>query len=195
MLHPAILLLAWTAGALLLPLLPMTAELILAAAALVAAFAFARLRVRRLLARARWLLLSLFLLFSFATPGIRVEGVIGVLGVTVDGIVAAAEHVARLVLLLATLALLHEHLGTRGFMSGLYWLLRPVSGGLRDRIVVRLMLVIEFVEAGTPGGWRQWLTAAPAGPNELMLDTAAPRGRDWAAMALLSAGLILVLAW
>jgi hypothetical protein len=68
-------------------------------------------------------------------------------------------------LLLATLSLLHERLGTAGFVSGLHWLLGPLYQwrGLRERIVVRMMLVVELVESGNRPGWRHWLTQGDEG--------------------------------
>lgn len=192
MLHPATLLLAWAGCALCAPLLSLTALLALTGAATLVALLFAAERARRLIRRARWLLLSLFLLFAFATPGVLLESWPGRLGVTEDGLGMAVENVTRLLLLLTTLALLHERLGNHGLLGGLYWLMRPLAGvgGFRDRAVVRLMLVVEFVEAGVPGGWRQWLEPATGGPDSLSLDARTLRLPDWAVLA----SLVLV-AW
>jgi uncharacterized membrane protein YqjE len=133
------------------------------------------------------LLLSIAVMFALATPGQRLSGTIGDLGVTVDGLLMACEHILRLLLLLASLALLHERLGTPGMMAGLHWLLRPLAGwqALRERIVVRLMLVLDYVESAPAGDWRHWLSADVAGPSRLELAVMPMRRRDWAVLGLL----------
>jgi hypothetical protein len=197
MFHPATLLLAWAGFAFALPSLPLGVLGALLAPALLLAAWTARPRTLALLRRARWLLLSIAALFAFSTPGLLVPGALGRLGMTQDGLVLAAEHVTRLLLLLVTLALLHERLSTRGLVSGLYWLLAPLSRweGWRERIVVRLMLVIEFVENDKRGAWRDWLEERQDnGPTSLPLEIAGARWRDRVVVAAMIAALV-VLAW
>jgi hypothetical protein len=158
------------------------------------AMLFARRRTFLLVRRARWLLLSIALLFALATPGQRLPGALGDFGITQDGLLMAAEHVLRLLLLLASLAALHERLGTEGMMGGLYWLLAPIARwhALRERIVVRLMLVLDHVE-DTPGAtWREWLSRDLGGPDVLSLSVGAMRTYDWALMALLGTLLFVL---
>ena len=197
MFHPATLLLVWAGFALVLPImLPVVLALALALV-LVPAVLLAQMRTLALLRRARWLFVSIALLFAFATPGLAVPGPLGQIGMTQDGLVLAAEHLARLLLLLATLSLLHERLGTAGFVTGLHWLLGPLYNwhDLRERIVVRLMLVVEFVERGSGGGgWREWLGEADTGPRGLTLAIRPPHWPDWLAMVLVALG-VGMLAW
>ncbi|MBI4984324.1 MAG: hypothetical protein HZC24_02975 [Rhodocyclales bacterium] len=187
MFHPATLLLAWAGLALTLPQFPLPALVWLLPAALLPAFVFAGRRTRALMRRTRWLLLSLALLFAFGTPGLAVPGWIGRLGATQDGLLLAGEHLARLLLLLATLSLLHERIGTSGVVAGLHWLLRPLQRwfSLRERIVVRLMLVLEYVENGD-GGWRSWLSEADGGPDRLALAIPRTQWPDWLALLLVA---------
>ena len=155
MFHPASLLLTWAGFAIglqwcrltwLLPLLLMT---------FVLAIWWAARRSRQLLWRTRWLLLSLLLLFLFATPGEYLPGLAGQLGMTREGLGLAGEQISRLLILLLSLALLHERLGNQGLMTGLYWLLQPFAW--RDMTVVRLMLVLEYVEhKSSLSAWRRW---------------------------------------
>lgn len=119
------------------------------------AFLLATHRSRQLLWRTRWLLLSLLLLFLFATPGEYLPGLAGQLGITREGLAQGGEQIGRLLILLLSLALLHEHLGNQGLMTGLYWLLQPFAW--RDVTVVRLMLVLEYVEQkSSVAAWRNW---------------------------------------
>lgn len=197
MFHPATLLVTWAGCALALPLLPLNAALATMAVALVAALAFARRRSVVLLRRSRWLLLSIALLFAFATPGLSVPGWPGRIGLTQDGLLLAAEHLSRLVILLATLALLHERLQTAGLLTGLHALLGLArSEALRERIAVRLMLVVEYIEGrDAKAGWRHWLDDdAGDGPDRLTLAVRRLAWPDWLAYAAMAvAGGIL--AW
>lgn len=187
-LHPATFLLCW--GGLVVFLQTLTlgqlawASLFLFPVSLLAA---AR-RTRSLVHRARWLLLSIAVLFSLSSPGERLPGSIGEAGITYDGLRLAAEHVVRLVLLLSSLAVLHERLGNNGLIAGLHWLLRPLAGlrQTRERIIVRLMLVLEYVETEPRGGWRAWLSGDVSGPDRLVLVTGTTKGVDWAVLALLA---------
>lgn len=195
MFHPATLLLAWAGLAAVLPLFSLAALSVLLTAALLAAASLARIRTLTLVRRARWLLLSIALLFAFATPGVALPGVLGTAGLTADGVHLAGEHVARLLLILASLALLHEHLGTSGLVAGLYWLLAPLHHGLRERVVVRLMLVVEFVESANMRlGWRQWLGEGDIGPERLALVSRSAHWRDGLALLAVAGGMV-ALAW
>jgi hypothetical protein len=74
---------------------------------------------------------------------------------TREGLEQGAEQIGRLLILLLSLSLLHERLGNQGLMTGLYWLLKLFSW--RDVTVVRLMLVLEYVEEkSSVSAWRQW---------------------------------------
>lgn len=161
MFHPASLLLAWLAFALGLQWLNVFWLIAVAAICVILALVLALRHTRALLRRSRWLLLSLVILYSFATPGEYLPGLGGTLGLTQEGIREGAEQVGRLLAMLASLALLHQRLGTPGLLTALYWLSRPLVG--RDKTVVRLMLVLETVERQREISWREWL--APADPE------------------------------
>jgi hypothetical protein len=157
MLHPASLLFVWIAAAVALQQASLAGLGEVTVVVAPAAFALARLRAWRMIRRSRWLLLSLAVLFVFATPG---EYVSPIPGVTREGLELAAEHILRLTLLLLLLSLLLERLDTARLMSGMYLLLAPAAlvGFDRAKAVVRLMLVLEYVE-GADGDihWRDWL--------------------------------------
>lgn len=153
--HPALLLIAWGGFAFMMQWLSLAWLLALAVVNWGLAAIYAPARSRRLIWRSRWLLLSLAILFVFFTPGEYVPGTAGALGVTYDGLRRAGEHLSLLVAMLTSLALLHERIGTQGLLAGLYWLLAWHGG--RERTIVRLMLVIEFVESRKDVKWRDWL--------------------------------------
>ncbi len=185
--HPATLLFAW--GGLVTLMQPLGPKSLawIAVVILPLAVLFARRRTLTLIRRSRWLFLSIALLFVLATPGQRLPGFVGDVGVTRDGILLAAEHVLRLLLLLASLATLHERLGTTGMMAGMHWLLAPIARWrtLRERIVVRLMLVLDHVEGAKAANWREWLNGDQQGADHLTLVVGTARAIDWVTMALL----------
>jgi hypothetical protein len=170
-LHPATLLFAWGVFIITLQSSPVSTLAWGAGAVVPFAWFLARRRVLALLRRARWLLLSIIVLFALATPGQRLAGLGGDLGLTWDGLMLAIEYALRLVLLLASLAVVHECLGTTGMMAGLHWLLTPIAKwrSLRERIVVRLMLVLDYVENTPVTRWRNWLNRDLIGPDRLEL--------------------------
>jgi hypothetical protein len=187
-LHPATQLFAWGVFVALLQPLPASALAWFAAAVFPLALILARRRTLVLLRRTRWLFLSIVLLFVLATPGQRLPGAIGELGVTHDGVLLAAEHALRLLLLLTSLAVVHERLGTAGMMVGLHWLLAPIARWrmLRERVVVRLMLVLDHVENAPAATWREWLDRDLEGPDRLALAVGSLRFADWFALASLA---------
>lgn len=150
---------------------------------------------RKLLFRTRWLLLTIMVLFAFATPGERLPAFAGDTGLTWDGLHQGVEHVLRLVILLAALALLQANLGNDGIMVGLHWLLAPLARwrNLRQRIVVRLMLILDHVENAAPGNWREWLVADDlAHSGRLTLFVRPTRIRDWLVFAIVTAMVLAV---
>ncbi|MDR2000680.1 MAG: hypothetical protein LBP94_04005 [Zoogloeaceae bacterium] len=192
-LHPATLLFAWGVLVVSLQSSPVSTLAWVAGALIPLALFLARRRALILLRRARWLLLSIMVLFAFATPGQRLDGFAGDMGITWDGLTLASEHVLRLVLLLVSLAVLHEGLGTSGMMAGLHWLLTPLAKwrSLRERIVVRLMLALDYVESAPTIRWRDWLNRDLAGPDHLELATGSVGMFDW--LVFVSLGLIVLL--
>jgi hypothetical protein len=157
--HPASLLVVWLGFALGLQWLPVSWLLAVAFASVVATACIATERGIGLLRRSRWLLLSLLILYLFVTPGERLPGYWGDIGLTYEGLWQGGEQIARLLAMLASLALLHQAVGTRGLVAGIYWLLRPLPW--RELTVVRLMLVLEFVEQKKQIRWRDWLSPEP----------------------------------
>ncbi len=201
-LHPASLILGWLSLALALQWLSLTALTGLAGIVLSAALWYSRDRFLLLLRRARWLLLSIALLFALATPGDPLPGLAGASGLTYEGCAMAATHALRLTLLLALLALLLEHLGIPALISGVYTLLAPFGENRRrSQIAMRLLLVLEYVEQGRRDrghqNWKDWFNPQPIHdeypPIEL---TVTPlTGKDYAVLLLTVAGLCGIYAW
>jgi len=146
------------------------------------------------LSRARWLLLTLWLILAYNTPGEALHDLAW--APTFEGVADANLQAARLVMMLACLAWLFQRLGHEGMVGGLWGLLQPVRlmGVDIERVVVRLSLVLENLQ--TPmekGAWKQMLTELPVVPDgrqSLKLSLAPWMRRDTVLVALSGLGLI-----
>lgn len=129
------------------------------ATALVLGWVANRRLLNRLLFRSRWLFLTMLILFLWSTPGVRLPAPWGELGLTLDGLEFAAEHVTRLAAMLALLAILLSRLDHRAIVSGLYVLLRPLSrfADLRRSVAVRLTLTLEEAAEKNGHEWKSLL--------------------------------------
>ena len=103
-----------------------------------------------ILRRSRWLLFTMLVLFGWMTPGTPVPAIPGA---TLEGLLLAAENLARLLLAIGTVALLLTALPPAALVSGLRTLLAPLValGVSRDRLAVRLVLTLQEVEASRRG--------------------------------------------
>lgn len=149
--------------------------------------------------RARWLLLTLWLILAYNTPGEALADLSW--APTYEGMAEANLHAVRLLLMLGCLAWLFGRLGRDGLVSGLWGVLAPwrALGLDTGRLVVRLSLVLEHLQAPpVRGAWRQMLAAEPAwldAPASIQLSLPRWRLRDVLAplgvVALLLAGVWL----
>lgn len=87
------------------------------------------------------------------------------LGPTREGLGLAVLHAARLIAVVCAVAVLLERLSLQRLVSGLHALSRPLRliGVSPERLALRLLLVLRYVEASPRGHgrpqWRDWLTA------------------------------------
>lgn len=143
--HPASLILLWLA--LLMALATRSGALLILTGMILTLCALlkAGMHLRRLLRRSRWLLLSLCVVFIWMTPGTPLPLLPGA---SSEGLHLAIEHGARLLLALASLALVLQALSAVELVAGMHALLSPLRclGISPDRMAVRLMLTLEEVE-------------------------------------------------
>jgi energy-coupling factor transporter transmembrane protein EcfT len=175
-LHPTCALIVWLAAVLALQAFGYAGVLLLAGSLMISAGGIPR-QWWGYVRRARWLLLTLWLILAYNVPG---EAVLEVSWApTYEGVADANLHALRLVVMLGCLAWLFDGLGRDGLVSALWGLLHPCrSLGLdTERLVVRLALVLDHLKvAPESGGWRRMLHAEGVtdnGPKALHL--AVPR--------------------
>ena len=114
-----------------------------------------------LMYRARWLLLTLWLILAYNAPGDA--WLDQSWAPTYEGMAEGGLQVARLSVMLLWLAWLFVRLGREQLVSGVWGLLQPVSAlGMQvERLVVRLSLVLENLQGPQEqGGWRRILQVA-----------------------------------
>jgi hypothetical protein len=195
-LHPSCALIIWLAAVLALQALGYGGVLLLA----VGVLAFGGGSVHPwwgYVRRARWLLLTLWLILAYNVPGEAFQDFPW--APTYEGIADANLHALRLIVMLGCLAWLFHRLGRDGLVSALWGLLRPwhAIGFDTERLVVRLSLVLDNLQ--TPqekGAWRHMLgrqVEHANGPDILHLALPHWGGRDSLVTGLVAVGLLGVL--
>ena len=144
--------------------------------------------------RARWLLLTLWLILAYNTPGEAFQDHFW--APTYEGMAEASLQAARLLVMLACLAWLFFRLGRERMVSALWFLLKPfhATGLDTERLVVRLSLVLENLQQPREkGAWRRILAdGATAGgePSVMDLELLPWAGRDTLIVLLVGGGLM-----
>lgn len=191
--HPTTALLAWLAAVLAVQFLGYAGLGLLAAGLLLVRPPLWRVWLDYV-RRARWLLLTLWLILACNTPGEALADLFW--APTYEGVAEAMLQTARLVAMLGCLAWLFDHLGRDGLVSALWGLLRPLAALGLDvaRLVVRLSLVLENLQAPPErGAWKKMLAGDPAfagGPEVLHLSQPAWAVRD-TLLVVISAAMLL----
>ena len=144
----------------------------------------------RLVWRARWLLASLFVVLAWGTAGEPFWN--GVATPTYEGLFEASTHLGRLLLVLMAVAVFLEAMPLPDLLSATHLLLKPLRGlGFDpDRGVVRLMLVLRYVETlPRPRDWRTLLDAPVSNVSEkIEVDYQPLSGMDY----VLTAAFVVV---
>lgn len=188
--HPSTILIAWVVAVLGVQFLGYAGLGLLGLGVLLStpAIFFAWLDYVR---RARWLLLALWAILAYNTPGDAFQGVSW--APTYEGMAEANLHAVRLILMLGCLAWLFGRLGRPGLLCALWGLLLPLRNrGLDvERLLVRLSLVLENLQSPPEkGAWKQILVTQPnfsQGPATLQLRQQAWHLLDTLAVALVTA--------
>lgn len=160
--HSGFLLLLWMVGAAALQRLSPIELMVALVVSVAVAWRTAPARAGRLFRRVRILLIAICIFFAGLTPGEAIWPAFPSVSPSREGLLLAFEHGARLTTVVLWVALLLEHLPPERLIGGIYALLRPLAGaGLpSERLAVRLMLVLSYVESAPAGAWRHWLESS-----------------------------------
>lgn len=183
--HPTIRLISWLL--LLIVIQQLSGVYLLLAIAVIPVFGVRVIRRGvRLVLRARWLLFSLFVVFAWGVAGEPLWD--GPVSPTFEGLNDAWLHLGRLGLTLFSVALFLELMPLATLLAATHGLLKPLGrlGLDPDRSVVRLMLVLRYVETlPRPRDWRTLLACPPIEADEqVVIDHQALRWPDLALVCL-----------
>jgi energy-coupling factor transport system permease protein len=145
-LHPATQIIVWCVLVAAMQFLKPGYLLIAGGFVLLSAFILARHKLLQLLRRTRWIMLSLWLIYAYTTPG---DALLDLpLGPSVEGLQEGGLQMMRLMVALSGLAILLDRLHRQQLISGLYSLFAPVQylGLSRERLAVRLALTLHYAE-------------------------------------------------
>jgi hypothetical protein len=123
----------------------------------------------RLVWRARWLLVSLFVIFAWGVAGEPLWQ--GVAAPTYEGLLAALTQLGRLLLMLMIVAAFLEFMPLPSLLAATHRMLHPLRrfGIDPDRGVIRLMLVMRYVETlPRPRDWRSLLDVPAVSVSEVL---------------------------
>ena len=199
--HPATLIFLWVCLTIAMQSLQATALLLAGVPLLVVAYALSAARLFVLLRRTRWIMLSLLLIYAYATPGVAVWASLAQFSPTCEGLIDGLLQLCRLAFALAGLAILLGLLSQQQLIGGLYTLAYPLRylGLSRERIAVRLALTLHYAESAmldTAANWRssveQMLTPAEVKQDSVELHITPFTLRDGLLLAMAFAVLVLV---
>ncbi len=198
--HPAALLLVWLLLAVCIQFLPPAPLLLAGGPLVVVAWRLSAARLIQLLRRTRWIMLSLLLIYGYATPGAAVWEALSAWGPTLEGLQDGFVQLCRLVLSLAALSVVLSLLSRAQLVGGLYVLAYPLRllGVSRERFAVRLGLTLHYAESAMRDMSADWrgriecmLAPAPVEPHCIEIHAAPFTRRD----GLLVAAAAVALAW
>lgn len=169
---------------------------------LVVAYVLSAVRLGMLLRRTRVIMLSLLLIYAYATPGDAVWAQLAEFSPTYEGLIDGMLQLCRLVCALAGLAILLTVLPQQQLVSGLYTLAYPLryAGLSRERIAVRLALTLHYAESAmldTAANWRssieQMMAPAENKQDSIELHVTPFTLRDSLLLVMSCATLLLVM--
>lgn len=194
--HPSLRLLAWVCSVAALQRAHgwWLAGLLALGVALVGGATRARWRV--LLRRSRILLVVLAVTYLLLTPG---EALVAGHPGTQEGLLAAADQLMRLVIMLGAVAWLLASTPINELLAGIYGLARPSAQGaiprnhgLAERFAIRLALVLRYADSPIAKDWRTLL-------DETVIDAGGPVAFEFVPLRpghwLVAAGLVVATVW
>ncbi len=157
--HPGVLIFLWVCILIVMQSLAAGALLAVTLLTLAAAYTLSAARLLTLLRRTRWIMLTLLLVYAYATPGSAMWSALGQFSPTHEGITDGLLQLSRLLGALAALAILLQLLSREQLIGGLYALAYPLKffGWSRERVAARLALTLHYAEHAvqqTGGSWR-----------------------------------------
>jgi energy-coupling factor transport system permease protein len=198
--HPATQILVWCFLVAIMQELTLGMLLLAAGLVMIIALLVSRRKFIQLLRRTRWIMLTLLIIYAYATPGAPIAAELGMLSPSIVGMAEGVHQLLRLIAALAGLAILLDRLHQSQLIAGLYTLFVPlwVLGISRERLAVRLALTLQYAEVALLKG----ATSLQGGLKDLLVQhdplnqekqIALPVCRFYSRDAWLLAALLLAL--
>lgn len=166
-LNPALRILLWVGVAVVIPYTPIIELIFLTGVSVVwlSVAANGISPVVKMLKRSRWLLLALFVLYGFASPGQALVPQFSSISPTIEGLSQGCLQAWRLATVLVTLSLLQHYCSRDQILAGLYTLMRPFRAIWlnAERLAARISLTLAYAQSQTEASNRGW-----AGFNTLL---------------------------
>ncbi len=199
--HPAVVIVLWLFLTIALQSLHVPAMLLTGGAVAAAALALSGRRLRTLLRRTRWVMMSLLVIYGYVTPGEALWTAAGTFSPTVPGLIDGVVQLCRLAFALAGLSIVLSLLDQGRLMSAIYALAAPLRwlGLSRERLAVRLALTLNCAETAmleTAADWRSSMERMLAPPEEerLEVEVHAEPMRFFDVLLLAAGGALLAVA-
>ena len=98
--------------------------------------------------RMRWLFISIFMIYAFATPGEYIAGFPLTFAPSYEGLALGLLQITRLLIALASISILFATSSKEELIAGLYILLWPLHyiGFNVQQFAVRLLLTLDYVD-------------------------------------------------
>jgi len=157
-LHPATQILVWCLLVAAMQFLVPARLLMAGGVVLLFAFVLSRHKFIQLVRRTRWIMLSLWVIYAYSTPGQALSDELGWFSPSREGLLDGGLQLMRLLVALAALAILLDRLHRQQLMAGLYSLFLPLQwlGWSRERLAVRLALTLHYAEVAMLRETRTW---------------------------------------
>lgn len=196
-LHPATQILTWCVLVAAMQFLQPGRLLVAGGIVLLVAFVQSRHKLIQLVRRTRWIMLSLWLIYAYSTPGQSLADGMGIFSPSLEGLQDGGLQLVRLLAALAGLAILLDRLHRQLLIAGLYSLFAPLTwmGLSRERLAVRLALTLHYAEVAMlrTQSWQDGLRSLFEPHGEFSHELALPVCRFATADALLIMASLLLL--
>ena len=147
--HPTAQILTWSILVIALQMLTVKTLFMVAGTVLLWALLVSADKLKQLVRRTRWIMMSLVLIYAFSTPGQPLLKMLGDWGPSWEGVTGGAVQLLHLLAVISGLAILLDRLGRDQLIAGLYTMFAPLQwiGLSRERFAVRVALTLHYAEA------------------------------------------------
>ena len=156
--HPAVKLYIWVCVVVTVQILSPQVIILLFPLFFLLVLKLSRVQFFQLIRKTRWILLSLLLIYAYASPGVLVWSNMGVMSPKIEGLYFGAIQLARLIIVLSGLAILLALITRFQLIVALYTWFKPLAliGVSRQRLAVRLALTLSYAESSVESTQVNW---------------------------------------